>query len=47
VLWLPTALILAELGEAELRRQHPEMTDYFRRTPRYLPRRTRKIEAEQ
>ena len=47
VLWLPTALILAELGEAELRRQHPEMTDYFRRTPRYLPRRIRKIAAEQ
>jgi protein-S-isoprenylcysteine O-methyltransferase Ste14 len=41
VLWLPTALVLAELGEAEQRRQHPELAEYFRRTPRYLPRRLR------
>jgi len=37
-LWLPTALILAELAEWEPRRRYPEMIDYFHHTPRYLPR---------
>lgn len=38
VLWLPTALILAELAEWEQRRRYPELADYFRHTPRFLPR---------
>ena len=36
--WLPAVLILAELGEGELRRRYPSLIDYFRRTPRFVPR---------
>jgi len=39
VLWLPTVLVLAELSGWETRRRLPQLDDYFRRTPRYFPRR--------
>ncbi len=45
VLWLPTALILAEMAEWEQRRRYPELTDYFHHTPRYLPRPIRRSRA--
>ncbi|MCJ7511812.1 MAG: hypothetical protein MUO23_02445 [Anaerolineales bacterium] len=41
VLWLPTALILAEMADWELRRRYPGLAEYFRQTPRYVPRRVR------
>jgi hypothetical protein len=42
VLWLPTALTLAEMAEWEQRRRYPELTNYFHHTPRYLPRPVRR-----